>query len=94
MVSSAPGRIEPRSGLIRIGTSIAGKVEAVGVALNDKVAEGEVLLRIEDKEARARLTAAEAKAATLKKDRDAVAIPAGREPSARPRTPFSRRNEP
>jgi HlyD family secretion protein len=77
--ASAPGRIEPRSGLIRIGTSLAGKVEAVNVQMNDKVSEGEVLIRIEDKEARARLTAAEAKAATTKKDRDAVAIPAGRE---------------
>jgi HlyD family secretion protein len=78
-IASAPGRVEPRSGLIRIGTSLAGKVEAVSVIMSDKVAEGEVLVRIEDKEARARLSAAEAKAATTKKDRDAVAIPAGRE---------------
>ena len=77
--ASAPGRVEPRSGMIRIGTSLAGKVEAVAVNMNDKVAEGEVLIRIEDKEARARLAAAEARAATTKKDRDAVAIPAGRE---------------
>ena len=47
--------------------------------MNDKVAEGEVLIQLEDKEARARLAAAEAKTATTKKDRDAVAIPAGRE---------------
>jgi HlyD family secretion protein len=77
--ASAPGRVEPRSGLIRLGSSLPGKVEAVTVNMNDKVAEGEVLIRIEDKEARARLSAAEAKAATTKKDRDAVAIPAGRE---------------
>ena len=78
-MASAPGRVEPRSGMIRIGTSLPGKVEAVAVSMGDKVAEGEVLIRIEDKEARARLSAAEAKAATTKKDRDAVAIPAGRE---------------
>jgi HlyD family secretion protein len=77
--ASAPGRVEPRSGLIRIGTSLPGKVEVVAVQMNDKVSEGEVLVRIEDKEARARLTAAEARAATAKKDRDAQAIPAGRE---------------
>ena len=77
--ASAPGRVEPRSGLIRIGTGAAGKIEAVNVHMNDKVSEGEVLIRIEDKESRARLTAAEARAATAKKDRDAVAIPAGRE---------------
>src|SRR6476469_2967716 len=79
-IASAPGRVEPRSGLIRLSSSLPGKVEAVAVNMNDKVAEGEVLIRIEDKEARARLSAAEAKAATTKKDRDAVAIPAGREP--------------
>jgi HlyD family secretion protein len=78
-IASAPGRVEPRSGLIRLSSSLPGKVEAVAVNMNDKVAEGEVLIRIEDKEARARLSAAEAKAATTKKDRDAVAIPAGRE---------------
>jgi HlyD family secretion protein len=77
--ASAPGRVEPRSGLIRIGTSLPGKAEVVAVHMNDKVSEGEVLVRIEDKEARARLTAAEARAATAKKDRDAQAIPAGRE---------------
>jgi HlyD family secretion protein len=77
--ASAPGRVEPRSGLIRIGTSLSGKVETVAVQMNDKVSEGEVLIRIEDREARARLAAAEARAATSKKDRDAVAIPAGRE---------------
>src|SRR5204863_1994040 len=27
--ASAPGRVEPRSGLIRIGTSLSGKVETV-----------------------------------------------------------------
>jgi len=77
--ASAPGRVEPRSGLIRLAASLPGKVEHVAVNMNDKVAEGEVLVQLEDKEARARLTAAEARERTLKKDRDAVAIPAGRE---------------
>ena len=77
--ASAPGRVEPRSGLVHITTSLPGKVEVVAVHINDKVSEGEVLIRIEDKEARARLAAAEARAATAKKDRDAQAIPAGRE---------------
>src|SRR5581483_8213228 len=58
---------------------IAGLVEAVPVQLNDKVTEGEVLIRLDDKDARARLSAAEAQAATSKKERDAQPIPAGRE---------------
>jgi HlyD family secretion protein len=77
--ASAPGRVEPRSGLLRIGTSVPGKVEVLAVQINDKVSEGEVLIRIEDKEARARLSATEARAATAKKDRDSQATPAGRE---------------
>lgn len=78
-VAAAPGRVEPRSGLIRLSTQIAGLVEAVPVQLNDKVTEGEVLIRLDDKDARARLSAAEAQAATSKKERDAQPIPAGRE---------------
>src|SRR3979490_90510 len=38
-IARAAGRVEPRSGLIRIGTSLSGKVEAVSVIMNDKVAE-------------------------------------------------------
>jgi HlyD family secretion protein len=78
-IAAAPGRVEPRSGLIRLGTSVPGRVDAVPVNMNDKVAEGEVLIRIEDKEARARLSAAEADAARRKRERDAVPITAGRE---------------
>jgi HlyD family secretion protein len=78
-LAAAPGRVEPRSGLIRLGTQIAGQVDAVPVKLNDKVTEGEVLVRLDDKEARARLSAAEAQAATSKRERDAQPTSAGRE---------------
>lgn len=78
-IAAAPGRVEPRSGLIRLGTSVPGRVEAVPVNMNDKVVDGEVLIRIEDKEARARLSAAEADAARRKRERDAVPITAGRD---------------
>jgi HlyD family secretion protein len=78
-VAAAPGRVEPRSGLIRLSTQIAGQVDAVPAQLNDKVTEGEVLIRLDDKDARARLSAAEAQAATSKKERDAQPMPAGRE---------------
>ncbi|HET6221809.1 MAG TPA: HlyD family efflux transporter periplasmic adaptor subunit [Dongiaceae bacterium] len=78
-VAAAPGRVEPRSGLIRLGTSVPGRVDAVPVNMNDKVADGEVLVRIDDKEARARLSAAEADAARRKRERDAVPITAGRD---------------
>jgi len=57
-IAAAPGRVEPRSGQIRIGTGIPGRVLEIAVATNDRVTEGEVLIRLEDKEARARLTSA------------------------------------
>lgn len=78
-VAAAPGRVEPRSGQIRISAGVGGKVEKVAVKMNDRVAEGEVLIRLEDKEARARLSAAEAEAAVRKRERDAQTATAGRD---------------
>ena len=78
-IAAAPGRVEPRSGLIRLGTQQAGQIEAIPVQLNSRVSEGEVLIRLDDKEARARLAAAEAEAATRKRERDAAPVTAGRE---------------
>jgi len=78
-VAAAPGRVEPRSGQIRLGAPAPGKVEVVAVVINDRVAEGEVLIQLEDKEARARLSAAEAEAAARKRERDAQPITSGRE---------------
>jgi HlyD family secretion protein len=68
--ASAPGRVEPKSGQLRIGTPVAGRVEKVISKMNDRVSEGEVLIRLEDKEARARLSSAEAQAALSKRERD------------------------
>jgi HlyD family secretion protein len=78
-IAAAPGRVEPRSGQIRIGTGIPGRVFSVAVATNDRVIEGEVLIRLDDKEARARLTSAEAEVAARKRERDAQPGTAGRE---------------
>jgi HlyD family secretion protein len=78
-VAAAPGRVEPRSGQLRVSAGIAGRIERVMVGMNDRVAEGEVLIRLEDKEARARLTAADAEAAVRKRERDAQAATAGRD---------------
>ena len=47
--------------------------------MNDRVAEGEVLIRLEDKEARARLSAAEAEASVRKRERDGQTATAGRD---------------
>src|SRR5262245_47937372 len=66
----APGRVEPRSGTIKISASVVGVVGDVLVATNDKVFAGEPLIRLQDAELRARLAAAEAEVALRERMRD------------------------
>ncbi|AHB49372.1 secretion protein HlyD [Hyphomicrobium nitrativorans NL23] len=77
-VVAAPGRVEPRSGEIRLGASYLGRVEEVMVKVDDKVEEGELLLRLDDAEARAKLASAETEAEALREDRE-KAFASGRE---------------
>lgn len=69
-VASAPGRVEPVTGLIRISAGNVGRVTRVLVKTNDKVPAGHLLLVMEDQDAKARLAAAEAEAAARKRERD------------------------
>lgn len=69
-VAAAPGRVEPKSGEIRIGTSILGRVAEVMVKAYDKVEEGDLLIRLDDAEARAKLGAAETEAEALREERE------------------------
>ncbi len=77
-LAAAPGRIEPRTGQVRIGAQLLGRIAEVAVKLNDVVEEGELLIRLDDDEARARLQAAETEAASRKRERDAQSGDAGR----------------
>ncbi|MFM7083810.1 MAG: HlyD family secretion protein [Hyphomicrobium sp.] len=77
--AAAPGMIEPKSGLIRVGSQIVGRIAEVVVNVNNKVEEGELLIRLDDDEARARLQAAETEAASRKRERDAQTLDKGRE---------------
>lgn len=78
-VASAPGRVEAKSGEIRVGSAIPGRIAVVHVGMNDRVEAGEVLVRLDDDEARARLAAAEAEAGARQRERDAGPAVAGRE---------------
>ncbi len=69
-VAAAPGRVEPRGGEIRLGTTLLGRVEETLVKIEDKVEDGELLIRLDDSEARARLTSAEANAEALRDERE------------------------
>jgi HlyD family secretion protein len=66
----APGRVEPRSGEIRLWATVMGRIGEVPVSANDKVLAGEPLVRLDDAEARARVAAAQAQAATRKRVRN------------------------
>jgi HlyD family secretion protein len=66
----APGRIEPVSGEIKIAAPVVGLIGEVLVKAGDKVAAGEPLVRLADREAQARIAAAEAQIALRKRARN------------------------
>jgi HlyD family secretion protein len=66
----APGRVEARSGQIKVATTVVGLVDQVLVKANDMVFAGEPLIRLSDDEPRARLAAAEAQKAVRKRAQD------------------------
>jgi HlyD family secretion protein len=68
--ATAPGRVEPASQAIRIVAPIAGRIAEVFVKANDKVFAGELLARLDDDEAQARLAGAEAQVALHQRARN------------------------
>jgi HlyD family secretion protein len=68
--ASAPGRVEPIGGEVRIGTQVPGRIAEVLVSINDMVAAGDLLVRLEDEELIARVHALSADVAFKKRDRD------------------------
>jgi HlyD family secretion protein len=77
-VAAAPGRVEPVSGWIPLGTSISGGVSKIPIKQNDRVDRGDVLLQLEDNVAGARLAAAVGEAEASQRERDAHPITPGR----------------
>jgi HlyD family secretion protein len=73
----APGRVEPLSREIKIASPVIGRIAEVLVKPNDKVFAGELLVRLEDNEALARLAAADAQAALRKRVRNDASTPKG-----------------
>ena len=82
-IAAAPGRIEPRTGEIRVGAPVLGRISEVHVRINDEVGEGDLLVRLDDEELRARLNAAEAEAGARKRERDAQSATSGRDEARR-----------
>jgi HlyD family secretion protein len=68
--ATAQGRVEPLSGEIKLGALSSGRIEQVLVAVNDKVAAGDLLARIDDTDAIARMVANDSEAGVRKRERD------------------------
>jgi HlyD family secretion protein len=68
--ASAPGRVEPAGGEIRISAQAPGRISEVLVAVNDRVKAGDLLVKLADDELAARVHAARAEVAARKRDRD------------------------
>ena len=65
----APGRVEPWSEQIRIGSPVPGRVAEVLVQINDTVFAGEALIRIDNVEVRTNLAKVEAEVNLRKRGR-------------------------
>jgi HlyD family secretion protein len=70
------GRVEPRSGEIKIGAAVPGRIADVLVRANDDVFAGELLVRLDDTEALARVAEADAQVALHKRARNDQSTPA------------------
>jgi HlyD family secretion protein len=68
--ATAPGRIEPRTPDVRVVAGVAGRIAEVRVKTNDKVFAGQLLVRLDDEEALARLAGAEAQVAARERVAD------------------------
>jgi HlyD family secretion protein len=68
--ASAPGRVEPISGEIRVVTHIPGRIAEVLVGVNDQVKAGDLLFRLEDDDHRARVEGADAEVSVRVRERD------------------------
>jgi HlyD family secretion protein len=68
--AAAPGRVEPKGRELRVAASSPGAIKEVLVELNDKVKAGDLLIRLDDEELKAKLAAVKADAAVRLADRD------------------------
>ncbi len=68
--ATAPGKVEPRTGEYRIGGDVLGRIAEVPVRAGDRVDAGDILVRLDDDEASARVAAALADVALRKFVRD------------------------
>ena len=70
--AAAPGRVEPKGRELRIVAPAPAVINEVLAGLNDRVQKGDLLIRLDDEELKAKLAAAKAQVAVRTTDRDNV----------------------
>ena len=75
--ASAPGRVEPRGGEIRLSPQSAGRIVEVLASVTEKVKAGDLLIKLDTTDVESRLAAAEAEVSVRRRERDGETIPAG-----------------
>ncbi|MGI9407168.1 MAG: HlyD family secretion protein [Hyphomicrobiaceae bacterium] len=70
---AAPGLVEPNEGEIGLGVEIVGRVVGIPVSLRDNVKAGQVLIRLDDSDALARIQSTQAEVEIRERNRDNVA---------------------
>ena len=75
--AAAPGRVEPKGRELRVGAPAPSVIREVLVQLNDRVKAGDLLIRLDDAELKAKLAAVEAEAAAREADRNATEAKSG-----------------
>ena len=68
--ATAQGRVEPKTGEVKLSALSAGRIDTVLVKVNDKVVAGDVLVKNDDTDALARVMGADAEAGVRKRERD------------------------
>ncbi|MCH9808112.1 MAG: efflux RND transporter periplasmic adaptor subunit [Alphaproteobacteria bacterium] len=58
--ASAAGRVEPTTGAVRVSPRAGGRIEKVFAKIGDRVSDGDILVQLDDSEARQRVVAARA----------------------------------
>jgi HlyD family secretion protein len=72
--AAAPGRVEPKGRELRIAAPSPATIKDVLVELNDRVRKGDLLIRLDDDELKAKLAAAKAEAAVRAAERNAAEV--------------------
>jgi HlyD family secretion protein len=68
--ASATGRVEPKSGEVRVTAEVPGRIVDLAAGLNDRVKTGDLLVRLDDDDALTKVTGANAEAQVRVRERN------------------------